>query len=287
MTFLTGFLMALADSVPGVSGGTIAYIMKRYELLFHHINKIIRREFNKESFIFLGKLAIGWVIGFVSAIFVITSFFETHIYAISSLFLGFIVASLIIIINQEKADLTLKISNIGITVVGFILVVFLVYFQNLQLISFDIENLNIISYIYLFFTGFIAICAMLLPGISGSAVLVIFGVYFFVIDSVHKFLTFDFSQTLVLIVFALGILCGGITTSRGIESLFKSKRTQMLHLIIGLLLGSIIAIINGPTSIENQNLDILTLSTFSIIPFIIGIGLLLILEFGLSKNNDK
>lgn len=285
MTFLTGFLMALADSVPGVSGGTIAYIMKRYELLFFHINKILRGEFSKETFVFLGKLACGWVIGFIGAIFVITSLFETHIYTISSIFIGFIVASLFIIFQQEKADLNLKPVNIILTILGFSLVVFLVFFQNLELLSFDTSKMTIFSYIYLFFSGFIAICAMLLPGISGSAVLVIFGVYFFVIENVHKFLTFDFSGTLILVVFALGIILGAITTSRGIERLFKNHRSKILHFIFGLLVGSIIAIINGPTSIEGQSLAVLSLSTFSIPAFICGCGLLLILEFGV--NHEK
>lgn len=285
MTFLTGFLMAIADSVPGVSGGTIAYIMKKYEELFKHINSILKLDFNKQSITFLLKLALGWIIGFVSSIFVITSIFESHIYQISSLFLGFIIISIFIVCKQERQYLSLK--NSIFTVLGIAIVTLLVIFQNSEVITLDINNLNFSSYLYILIVGFVAICAMLLPGVSGSAVLMIFGVYFLVINSVHSFLTFDFSSVPVLISLGLGILLGAIIAVKAISKLFEQKRPQMIHAIIGMLIGSIIAIIYGPTAIESQNLSPLSLETFSIIFFAIGILLIAILEFCLGKNNIK
>ncbi len=284
MTFLTGFLMAIADSVPGVSGGTIAYIMKRYEDLFRHINNILKLDFQKESITFLVKLGLGWIIGFVSAIFVITSVFEAHIYQISSLFLGFIIISIFIVGRQEKPNLNWNITNTAITLIAFIVVLFLVLFQNMQLISLSAGNLTLISYVYIFIVGMVAISAMLLPGISGSAVLVIFGIYFMIIDGIHSFLTFDFSSVPVLVTFGLGILCGAAIAVKTISRLFETKRPQMVHMIIGLLVGSIIAIIFGPTSVEGQTLDPLSVSTFSILFFLIGVGLISLLEFGISKE---
>lgn len=277
--------MAIADSVPGVSGGTIAYIMKKYELLFKHINAVLKLDFNKESINFLLKLGSGWIIGFISAIFVITSIFESHIYQISSLFLGFIIISIFIIIRQEREHLDPKL--IIYTLLGFAIVVLLVIFQNTGAITLSANNLNIGSYIYIFIVGAAAISAMLLPGVSGSAVLMIFGVYFLVIDSIHKFLTFDFSALPVLIALGLGILFGAVGAVKTISHLFETKRAQMIHLIIGLLLGSIIAIIYGPTSIESQVLAPLSISTFSLIFFLIGIGLIALLEFGLNKEQDN
>lgn len=274
--------MAIADSVPGVSGGTIAYILKRYEDLFKHINSILKRDFNTEAITFLTKLAIGWVIGFVSAIFVITKVFESHIYQISSLFLGFIIISILIVFRQEKE--VIKPKNIIYSIIGFIVVVILVFFQNSELISLSATNLNIGSYFYIFIVGVVAISAMLLPGVSGSAVMMIFGVYFLVIDSIHKFFTLDFSQIGVLFALAFGILFGAIGAVKTISHLFETKRSQMIHIIIGLLIGSIIAIIYGPTSVEGQNLTPLTLDTFNFFFFTIGVVLIGFLEFGLSKE---
>lgn len=274
--------MAIADSVPGVSGGTIAYILKRYEDLFKHINSILKRDFNTEAITFLSKLAIGWVIGFVSAIFVITKVFESHIYQISSLFLGFIIISILIVFRQEKE--VIKPKNIIYSIIGFTVVVILVFFQNSELISLSATNLNIGSYFYIFIVGVVAISAMLLPGVSGSAVMMIFGVYFLVIDSIHKFFTLDFSQIGVLFALAFGILFGAIGAVKTISHLFETKRSQMIHIIIGLLIGSIIAIIYGPTSVEGQNLTPLTFDTFNFFFFIIGVVLIGFLEFGLSKE---
>ncbi len=285
MTFLTGFLMAIADSVPGVSGGTIAYILKRYEALFHHINCILKRDFNKESITFLTKLAIGWIIGFVSAIFVITSVFESHIYQISSLFLGFIIISIFIVIRQEREHLDLK--SLIFTLIGFLVVVVLVFFQNSGLITLSAANLTFGSYIYIFIVGAVAISAMLLPGVSGSAVLMIFGVYFMVIDSIHSFLTLDFSSVPILMALGFGILFGAVGAVKTISHLFETKRTQMVHLIIGLLLGSIIAIIAGPMSVEGQDLAALGFDTFSPLFFLIGVALIGFLEFGITKEEHQ
>ncbi len=284
MTFLTGFLMALADSVPGVSGGTIAYILKKYEDLFKHINSILKRDFNKEAVTFLAKLAIGWIIGFVSAIFVITSVFESHIYEVSSLFLGFILISIFIVIRQEKEHLEGK--SIIFTFLGFLAVIILVMFQSAEIITLSADSLTIGSYIYIFFVGAVAISAMLLPGVSGSAVLMIFGIYFLTIDSIHKFFTLDFSMVPMLMALGFGILFGAVVAVKTISHLFETKRTQMVHTIIGLLIGSIVAIIMGPTSVEGQNLMPLNFESFSIIFFLIGIALIGFLEFGIAKEEQ-
>ena len=99
-----GFCMALADSVPGVSGGTIAFILGFYDKFINSLNDLFYGGMTekKEAIIFLIKLGIGWIIGMVLASLVLTSLFEKEIYNISSLFLGFIVFSIPLIIKEEK-----------------------------------------------------------------------------------------------------------------------------------------------------------------------------------------
>ena len=98
-----GFCMALADSVPGVSGGTIAFILGFYDKFVTSLNNIIfgNKKEKKEAVFFLIKLGIGWIIGMLIATLVLTSLFEKHIYAISSLFLGFIIFSIPFIIEYS------------------------------------------------------------------------------------------------------------------------------------------------------------------------------------------
>ena len=106
--------MALADSVPGVSGGTIAFILGLYDDFINSLNNIISKdkEKRKAAFLFLIKLGIGWVVGMASAAIVITSLFETYIYQISSLFIGFILFAIPLIIMEEKESLKGKYQNI-------------------------------------------------------------------------------------------------------------------------------------------------------------------------------
>ena len=82
--------MALADSVPGVSGGTIAFLLGFYDTFIESLNDLMGRDNDrrKAAFLFLVKLGVGWVIGFCMSVLILSSLFEVHIYRISSLFLG-------------------------------------------------------------------------------------------------------------------------------------------------------------------------------------------------------
>ena len=89
--------MALADSVPGVSGGTVAFLLGFYDRFIGSIDDLITgdKAKKKEAFFFLVKLGIGWICGFILAVLVLSSVFESHIYYISSLFIGFIIFAIL------------------------------------------------------------------------------------------------------------------------------------------------------------------------------------------------
>ena len=111
VNFFNGFAMALADSVPGVSGGTIAFLLGFYDQFINSLNYLLTKNINhrKSGIRFLGKIGIGWIVGMISSILILTSVFESHIYKVSSLFMGFIILSIPIIISEEKE--VLKKSN--------------------------------------------------------------------------------------------------------------------------------------------------------------------------------
>lgn len=87
---INGFCMALADSVPGVSGGTIAFIMGFYDRFIGGIHDLVfgRIEEKKRAVKYLARLGVGWMIGMALAVVILSSLFESHIYVVSSLFLG-------------------------------------------------------------------------------------------------------------------------------------------------------------------------------------------------------
>ncbi len=130
MRLIQGFCMALADSVPGVSGGTIAFLLGFYDRFIGSLDDIISgtKEEKKEAVKFLIKIGIGWVIGFCMAILFITAVFEDNIYEISSLFIGFILFAIPIIVREEKDCLKGKYLNMIFIVFGGALVAGITYF---------------------------------------------------------------------------------------------------------------------------------------------------------------
>ena len=107
LTLIHGFCMALADSVPGVSGGTIAFLLGFYDQFVGSLDDLISgtKEKRIAALKYLIKLGIGWMIGFISAVLILSAVFESHIYFISSLFMGFILFSIPVVIMEEKACL--------------------------------------------------------------------------------------------------------------------------------------------------------------------------------------
>ena len=273
MNLIRGFCMALADSVPGVSGGTVAFLLGFYDKFISSIDDLIsgNMQKKKEALIFLMKLGIGWVIGFVSAVSVLASIFDTKIYEISSLFMGFILFAIPLVIKEEKKSMIFKPSTIAAGIAGVAIVALITYFNPMsgQGTSINLSVLNIGLIIYVFIAAMFAISAMVLPGISGSTLLLIFGLYVPIISAVKSVITFDFAYLPILIVFALGILTGAASVVRIIKWALDKHRPIMIFLIIGMMIGSFYAIIMGPMTLETPK-DPLSFETFSILWFVIG-----------------
>ena len=110
LNLIRGFSMALADSVPGVSGGTIAFVLGFYDEFIGSLYVLTHgtRELKQHALVFLGKLGIGWALGMGSSVMVLGSLFTTRIYELSSLFLGLSLFSLPLILKEEKQALSQK-----------------------------------------------------------------------------------------------------------------------------------------------------------------------------------
>ncbi|MBP3506104.1 MAG: DUF368 domain-containing protein [Lachnospiraceae bacterium] len=275
MKILGGFLMALADSVPGVSGGTIAFILGLYDDFINSLNNIISKdkEKRKKAFFFLVKLGIGWVAGMALAAIVITSLFEQYIYQISSLFIGFILFAIPLIIMQEKDSFKGKYVNSVFSLLGIALVVAITYFSKHAFMKGTVDlrmsNLTVGLCIYLFVAAMCAISAMVLPGISGSTLMLVFGIYQPIMLAIKGFLTMDFSYIPALCIFGCGILAGIFTVVKGLRYGLEKHRSAMMYFIVGMMLGSFYAIIMGPTAISNP-VEPLSWKTFGFVFFVAG-----------------
>ena len=275
--------MALADSVPGVSGGTVAFILGFYDDFVNSLNNLIsgNKKDRIKAFKFLSKIGVGWVSGFILSVLFITSIFEKNIYEISSLFLGFIIASIPLIIKSERKILAGNKKNILFLIIGIILVCGITYFNpmtsNGLSFSIKLDNLSVGFGGYIFLSGMIGISAMVLPGISGSTILLIFGLYTPILNGIKGILKLNFEYLPGIIIFGIGILVGVLVTIRSVRALLRKFRSQTIYCIIGLMIGSTYAVIMGPASLEIPQAP-MSISKFSIIFFVIGCTLVPALE---------
>lgn len=278
INFIRGFCMALADSVPGVSGGTIAFLLGFYDKFIGSLDAIVsgKKSEKIDGIKFLIKIGIGWITGFIMSMLFLGSIFEAQIYNISSLFLGFIIFAIPIIIKEEKESLINKYKNIVFLFLGILIVSAITYFNPATKGGMDItiDRLSLGLAVYVFIVGMIAISAMVLPGISGSTLLLIFGLYVPIVSAVKEVITLNFEYLPIVMIFGFGVLGGIFATIRIVKYVLNNYRSQTIYMILGLMIGSLYAVIMGPTSLEVPKAP-MTFSNFSIIFFIIG-GILIV-----------
>ena len=261
-----GFCMALADSVPGVSGGTVAFLLGSLDDLFHGA-----RAARFAAVRFLLKLGAGWAIGFGLSALVLTSFFDTHIYEVSSLFMGFIVFAIPIVVREELDALRKRLPYLAFAVVGVAFVVAVTLLSPVSGEGIDVaaKSLDLGLVAYVFLAAMAAISAMVLPGISGSTLLLIFGLYVPIMGAVRATMGLDLSYLPILMVFAAGIACGMLLFVRLIRMCLERFRSQTIYAIIGMMLGSLFSITQGPLTLSEPQ-PAMSLDTFSIVFFLIG-----------------
>ena len=230
---LKGVAMGAADAVPGVSGGTIAFISGIYEELIttiSNVNLALFKTLFQEGFRpfwkrlngnFLLALISGILISFVSFMRLAKYLLENHPVLIWSFFFGLIVASIYFVGKQ--------ITRWNLAVVIFLILGALIayYISNLPVLAANNNNS------FLFFAGALAICAMILPGISGSFILIILGAYKTLSNALHDF---DFTR---IAIFASGALIGLLSFSHFLKWLFKHYHNLTLAILTGFIFGSL------------------------------------------------
>ena len=274
---IRGFCMAMADSVPGVSGGTIAFLLGFYDEFINSLNDLMGKDNarRKQAFFFLFKLGVGWVAGFCLPVLVLSGLFQEHIYEISSVFMGLTFFAVPMVIREEKDSIRGRYGNLVFTVLGIGLVFCISYFNPAggQGMNVSVEHLSMGLVAYVFLTAMVAITAMVLPGISGSTLLLIFGIYVPIIGAVKELLHMNLNYVPILLVFGMGVITGIVGIIKTIKMCLERYRSQTIYAILGLMIGSLYAITKGPTTLDVP-MEPLGLQTFSILFFLLG-GLIL------------
>ena len=234
-----GFCMALADSVPGVSGGTVAFILGFYEKFIDALHGLFGKDngARKVAVLYLAKLGVGWCLGLCLSVVALNDLFQTKTYFLSSLFLGLTAAAFPFILRTEWWALKGKGRYLPYTLLGVALVC------GLSLVRGAASGGGVIAYwslgvgelLYLFVAGALAIMAMVLPGISGSTLLLIFGVYAPTLYALRRLLALDLAVLPGLFALALGVLVGVGVSIRWIRAALRRNRAKMLYFILGLI----------------------------------------------------
>ncbi len=280
LTAFHGFCMALADSVPGVSGGTIAFILGFYDRFLDSLHALFGKDnaARRTAFVYLLKLGIGWAVGMAACVLALSSLFEKNIYFMSSLFLGLTFVSVPYIAVEERTTLK-DLRSAPFALLGAVVVAGLTLLRGsssvLGAASFTV--LSPLPLLYICLSGAVAITAMVLPGISGSSILLIAGVYLPAIQAIRSFLQLQFSVLPGLFALGFGVIVGVALSIYAIRTALHRYRSQMVWLILGLMLGSLYAIANGPASLSVP-MPPLSIASFDAPAFLLGTAILIGLE---------
>lgn len=244
---LKGMVIGIANIIPGVSGGTMMVSMGIYDKLIHCITHFFK-EF-KQNIKFLLPIGIGLVVGLVGLSFIIEPAFEHFPLQTNCMFIGLIVGGLPMIFKKVKGN-KFKIGYIFPLIIFFAVVVGMAAIGEKEGVSADL-TFNVINVTKLFLVGMIASATMVIPGVSGSMMLLLMGYYNPIVETINTFfkalVKFDMPVLLqccgILIPMAIGIIVGVILIAKLIEIIFNKCPMYAYWGIIGLITASPIAIL--------------------------------------------
>jgi putative membrane protein len=235
-TFLKGIAMGSVDIVPGISGGTMALILKIYQKIIDELRLInfeffknifnlhFKKAFNSIDWKFLLSLFLGIIIAIISLARIISWALENYPVYLFSFFFGLIIISALLLIPKKN----IRPLAIIFLILGFIIA---------WLISSLTPAQSPETYSFIFLSGALAICAMILPGISGAFILLLIGKYEFMISALKNPLASG--NISIIIIFILGCLIGLLAFSKFLSFLLKKYYQVTLMLLIGFMLGAL------------------------------------------------
>lgn len=239
---LTGMAIGTAIIVPGISGGTIALIFGAFKRIVDAVDNLFTKKFFASLLILLPFL-IGSIVAVAALVFPFQLAFEYCLFSIVCLFAGFILGSIPRLTDELKGQETTK-KNIIQLVIGFLIAgiigVFSVIFHFNERIDLLFAERPWYLYLIIFVVGVFGSSGLIVPGFSGSMLLMIIGFY----EPILKLVNFsNLGPNLLLgFVFALGVLVGFIILSKLMSSLFEKHRTSTLYVVLGFIFGSLISI---------------------------------------------
>ena len=287
---IKGFLLGIANIIPGVSGGTLAMTLGIYQDLIGAISHFFKKL--KKNLKLLIPLGIGMVAAILLGSKVITYCLDKFPFPTTLFFIGLIVGGIPLLTKKVKGK-KLKPINIASFLLPFSIVMIMTLLNPGNNIV-DLSTINVIKFLLLIVIGMIAAATMVIPGVSGSLVLMAFGYYAFFMNTMKEFLVniFNFSingywsNFFILVSFALGCVLGLVFISKLIIKLTNKYPKTVYFTILGLLLASPFSIIYSTLDEYIISFNVPTI-IFSIISFALGVLLVLLGEHFSKKINKE
>ncbi|HGH7375542.1 TPA: DUF368 domain-containing protein [Staphylococcus aureus] len=249
INILKGFAMGTSDLVPGVSGGTIALLLGIYNQFIASISGIFSRRF-WPSFTFLIPIIIGMLLAMGSLSNLFNYLLSQHHIPTMFFFGGLIIGIVpyLLKISNYKTSFTTK--HYMMVIAGIAILIVITLMNNGDKHAGETLTLSTGLIIKYFIAGMCASSAMLLPGISGSFMLLVFGVYGTVMLAISEVVKLNFTGLPILLAVGFGVLAGFIIPSKIIQYFLTHHKLMTFALIIGFVVGSLFAVFPGlPTNI--------------------------------------
>ncbi|HGN7356297.1 DUF368 domain-containing protein [Staphylococcus aureus] len=249
INILKGFAMGTSDLVPGVSGGTIALLLGIYNQFIASISGIFSRRF-WPSFTFLIPIIIGMLLAMGSLSNLFNYLLSQHHIPTMFFFGGLIIGIVpyLLKISNYKTSFTTK--HYMMVIAGIAILIVITLMNNGDKHAGETLTLSTGLIIKYFIAGMCASSAMLLPGISGSFMLLVFGVYGTVMLAISEVVKLNFAGLPILLAVGFGVLAGFIISSKIIQYFLTHHKLMTFALIIGFVVGSLFAVFPGlPTNI--------------------------------------
>lgn len=286
--FLKGICIGTANVIPGFSGGTMAVILKIYEKVIYAFSN-----FFSNPIAILKKfwtLLVGVLVGIALSVVAIAKLLELFPLPTILFFIGLIIGSIPNVYSSARKSKKISLKDIIAFIIAIVVMVGLLFINNTNTFTGEI---NVVVIIILFLMGIISAASMIIPGISGSLVLMAFGYYIFIVTNIKDLLVgllaFDFNNLLnsflSIFFFVTGGVLGVVYVSKLINTLLKKHYQTVYFAILGLLVAS-------PFVIVWMNLDSL-LANINVIDIIVGalcfaLGIIsVILSEKLNKKIDE
>jgi putative membrane protein len=262
LIFFKGIFVGVANVIPGLSGGTVAVILGIYEQLIRSLSNILKCRYDmfKVSFVFLSLIMAGALVGVFSFSFLIDWLLLNFNEPLTYFFIGVLISSVPYIVKKKSVQL-FKLPNIFICFIFVIVGFFLIFLKDFMTVNSDLET---VSQSYLFLSSFIAAATMIIPGVSGSLVLVLFGTYSYVILAIKAI------DITVLSIVSIASFFGILSTSFVIKKALDNYFQFTMSAIIGLMVGTIPGLYVGFSSI---------LIVYNFVFFVVGLSLVWFLDY--------